>query len=99
VMAWLKDVAEYMSGLSYSDYRSDKKTIAATLWCISQISENAGKLSDDLKSRHPEIPWINIAGFRNRIIHDYGSVDYLVVYQTLTIDVPKIASMLEKEKL
>ena len=53
-----------------------------------QISENCKKLSDDYKLSRPEVPWSAMAGMRNRIVHDYGSVDLEIIYDTLKDDVP-----------
>lgn len=43
---------------------------------------------------HPEIPWNNIIGFRNRIVHDYGSTDYSTVYEVVTEDIYRLKEVL-----
>ena len=47
--------------------------------------------------KHDEIPWTDIAGLRNRIVHDYGNVDLDVVYSTLTEDIPWLMTEIEKD--
>jgi uncharacterized protein with HEPN domain len=97
ILATISEIKEYMDGLDYEDFCKDKKTIAASMWCICQVAEDVGDLSDDLKNKHPEVPWHDIAGFRNRLIHDYGSTDYSIVYQALTQDVNAIEEVLKEE--
>ncbi len=63
---------------------------------LIQIQENAKKLTESYKASRCEIPWTDISGLRNRIVHDYGNVDLDVVYSTLTEDIPWLISELEK---
>lgn len=58
------------------------------------IGEAAGKLSKNFKSEHPEIPWADIVGMRNRLIHEYFGIDVKLVWQTSQKNVPEL-----KEKL
>ena len=60
------------------------------LFRFVQISENISRLSPEIKSNHPSIPWQQMIGMRNRIVHDYGQVDITVVYDTVTRDVPNL---------
>ena len=64
---------------------------------LIQISENARKLSDGYKKQHPVIPWTAISGLRNRIVHDYGNVDFSIVFDTLKSDIPELMNKLGKE--
>ena len=61
-----------------------------------QMSEHMDKVSDLLKSLHPEIKWVNIKGFRNRLVHDYGGVDLEFVYNALTVKIHELKNQLEK---
>ena len=61
---------------------------------LIQISENARRLSDDYKTNNPTIPWLDIYGLRNRIVHDYGNVVLNIVYETLTKDIPALEKQL-----
>ena len=65
------------------------------LFRLIQVQENTKKLTDAYKIAHDNIPWTDIAGLRNRIVHDYGNVDLDVVYQTLVQDVPELITLFE----
>jgi uncharacterized protein with HEPN domain len=67
------------------------------LFRLIQISESAKKLSDDYKRTHPHIPWTAVYGLRNRIVHDYGSVDLGIVYSTLKNDIPDLLEEVTRE--
>ena len=61
---------------------------------VFQIGELAHALSDDFCDRNPEIPWHAIKAFRNIIAHDYGVVDSLWSWNTITCDVPELEKFL-----
>ena len=59
------------------------------------MSEHIKYVSDDLKEKHSNVSWVNIKGFRNRFVHDYGNVNLNFVYNALDIDIPKLKIQLE----
>ena len=63
---------------------------------LVQISENAKNLTDEFREQNDHIPWTDIYGLRNRIVHDYGHVDLEIVYDTLTKDIVEIKRFIEK---
>lgn len=64
---------------------------------LIQISENARKLSDAYKDRHPAIPWTAIYGLRNRIVHDYGNVEMTIIFDTLKNDIPVLMKNMQEQ--
>ncbi len=61
-----------------------------------QISENAKKLSAEYKTEKCSLPWDELSGLRNRIVHDYGNVDLDIVYETLKYDIPELLEQLKE---
>lgn len=59
------------------------------------IGEAASSLSTELKTEFSDIPWRLMSDMRNKIIHEYMSVDYTVVWETATVDLPKLVKPLE----
>jgi len=57
------------------------------LFRLIQISENIKNLSEKTKEDNPQIPWISISGFRNRIVHEYRNVDLSIVYHIVKKDI------------
>jgi uncharacterized protein with HEPN domain len=62
----------------------------AVLRNLQVIAESTKRLSEDLRTRQPDIDWGGIAGFRNLLVHDYLGVDLAVVWQVVIADVPKL---------
>jgi uncharacterized protein with HEPN domain len=55
------------------------------LFRIIQISENTNRITNDFKERYNDIPWNEIKGLRNRVVHDCGNVNLLIIYRVVKI--------------
>ncbi len=67
-------VRQFSAGLDYAAFEADLRTIYAIVRCLEIISEASRRLPDELKARHPEIAWKNVAGAGNIYRHDYEDV-------------------------
>jgi len=61
---------------------------------IRQVSILGEAVKAGLRSRHPDVPWQNIAGMRDRLIHDYDDIDPAEVWRTSRVDVPELVQHL-----
>lgn len=82
--------------ISYDKYIKDVDLQDITMFNLIQISENINKISLEYKDKHKDIPWTDIYGLRNRIVHDYGNVVLDVIYQTISVDIPSLYKKLFK---
>ena len=62
---------QFVGPMSYAEFRNDIRTIYAVVRCLEIISEASRRITDDVKARHPELPWIDMAGAGNIYRHDY----------------------------
>jgi len=60
------------------------------------LGEAANRIPREEQARYPEIPWPQIIGLRNRLIHGYDSIDFDIMWQIVTIDLPPLVATLEK---
>lgn len=63
---------------------------------LEVLGEAANRVSKELKNRHPEVPWLDIVGMRNRLIHAYDQVDLEHMWDTVTTDLPPLITALER---
>jgi len=73
----------FAAGLSLAEFQADRRTVYAVIRCLEIISEASRRLPDDIKARHPNIPWSNIAGAGNIYRHDYEDVADDMVWRTV----------------
>lgn len=90
-----RDIQEFISGLSESEFLGDKKTRSAVIHQIMLIGEAVKRLSRKFRGEHTQIPWAAIAGMRDRLIHGYDEVEFEKVWRVATTEVPDLLERLE----
>ena len=91
----MNDAGNFINGLSYDSFRSDTKTVYAVLRAIEIIGEASKNIPTSIKSKYPEIPWKEIAGMRDKVIHAYFGVDLKRVWRTVNDDIPNLKRRFE----
>jgi len=91
-----REAVAFGAGRKPEDLRRDRVLTLALVRCIEIIGEAATRVSPELRSKHPQIPWADIVGMRNRLIHAYFDVDLRQVCDTLTGDLPVLITQLER---
>ena len=100
----LKEIISHCESIEnrITKYSIDEHAFIATeefqdmlLMPVFQIGELANSLSDELKEKHHHIPWHEVIGFRNIIAHDYGIVDPLWAWNSISVDIPSLKKMIE----
>ena len=87
-------IEKYIDNISYQEFVGDIELLDAIMFRIIQLIENVKNISEQFKSKHPNIPWGKIIGFRNGIVHEYGETNYEIVYQTITNDLSPLKEVL-----
>lgn len=89
-------ICEHTNGLSREELEDNEVLVDSCLFRLIQVAENSDKLTPEFKTSYSSIPWQAMKGMRNRIVHEYGSVDLSVVYDTVMHDIPKLLTMLKE---
>jgi uncharacterized protein with HEPN domain len=86
---------EFRGTLDKAAFLADLKTRSAVLHQLLVLGEATKRVSEEFRSRHPEIPWKLIAGMRDKLIHAYDAVDLDEVFRTISEDLPRLIVTLE----
>lgn len=82
--------------LSDDEIKQNEVLIDSIMFRLIQISENSIKLTEKFKNDFKNIPWLAVKGLRNRIVHDYGNVDYSIILDTVRNEIPYCVEELNK---
>ncbi len=86
----------YTEGMTYEGFIQDTKTHDAVIRNIEIIGEAVKNLSDDVKISYDEIPWRNMAGMRDKLIHHYFGVNFNIVWNVVQNEFPTISEQVKK---
>src|SRR6056297_247618 len=90
----LDRIFRYVQDLNYDGWIKDQKTIDAVIRNLEIIGEAAANVPQEIQSLYVNIPWYQMKGMRNILIHEYFGVDNDVLWNTIKKDLPVL-----KEKL
>jgi uncharacterized protein with HEPN domain len=79
-----------ISGLSEDVFYDLKIEKLGVVKAIENIGEAANHLTEETKALSPEIDWIDIIGMRNKLVHEYFQINYRIVFEVATIEIPKL---------
>ena len=86
----------YCEGYSYDSFVADMKLVEACVFNLSQLGELCRNADHSFTQAYPQIPWREMYGLRNRIVHDYEGVNLRLVWEILSEDIPELRDTLEK---
>lgn len=87
------EACSFIEGLSKDDFLADRRTQQAVIMNLIVIGEAATQVMDrypDFSEQHPEVPWRNMRGMRNRIAHGYFEINLDVVWDTVQVALPTL---------
>ncbi len=91
VIKYIQKINKFMSHVdTYDTFILNEEKIDAIILNLEQIGESVKKLSNNYKETHSDIDWINIAGLRNLISHEYEGVDLVLIYNIATIGINEL---------
>lgn len=88
-------IEAYVEGLSFDGFTQDEKTFDAIIRQLTILGEAASHVPDEVTSRTPEIPWQEIRGMRNVLVHEYFGINMDIVWETATKNIPGLRPLLE----
>jgi uncharacterized protein with HEPN domain len=81
--------------MDQEQFRRDEKAVDAVVRNLEILGEAARQLPEDFVTRHPKVPWRQIAGLRNRIVHEYFGLDIDLIWQVTQHDLVQLKTWLE----
>lgn len=86
----ITEIQSFTNGMSFEDFQTDTKTVKAVMCNISILGEAASTITPEIQSRYPEIPWTQIRGIRNVIVHEYFQINKDILWRTIQERLPPL---------
>ncbi len=105
ILEAIKSIEKFVADMTLEEFRTDDKTSSAVIRKFEIIGEATKNIPKVIKQKYPDIPWKEMVGFRDKLIHFYFGIKYELVWDTIKIEIPnlkpklkEILSELEKEE-
>ena len=96
ILECMEKIEGYLSGGSYENFIQDEKTKDAVVRNLEILGEAANQIPEEIQRKYQEIPWPQIVSLRNRLIHGYFVVDYDIVWDIISKELPMLKPKIEK---
>lgn len=92
----MQDAQNFIRGMSYEKFVADKKTFNAVVRSLEVIGEAAKNVPEEIRSKYPSIPWKEMAGMRDKVIHLYFGVSREAVWIAVKDRIPAVKPLIEQ---
>lgn len=99
ILLAIERIESFISDMEYEAFVEDDKTLSAVVRKLEIIGEAVKQLPDSFTLQHQEIPWKQIAGMRDKLIHFYFGVDPLLVWKTVKNRLPELRAVLQSSNV
>jgi uncharacterized protein with HEPN domain/predicted nucleotidyltransferase len=96
ILESITDIESFIDGFNFESFSNDKMRVNAVLRSLTIIGEAARKIPPEVETRYPQIPWVQMRGMRNVVVHDYRRVNLNTVWNTIQNYLPGLVTQLRQ---
>ncbi|PIP23941.1 MAG: hypothetical protein COX90_02415 [Candidatus Nealsonbacteria bacterium CG_4_10_14_0_2_um_filter_38_17] len=96
ILKSMESIEKFIENMTFEEFKGDDKTTSAVIRKFEIIGEATKKIPQEIRKKYPKIPWKEMAGMRDRLIHFYFGIDYKLVWETIKKKIPEVKPLIEK---
>jgi len=96
ILEAIKAIEKFVEGMDFESFKEDDKTSSAVIRKFEIIGEATKNIPQSIKEKYPHIPWKEMAGFRDKLIHFYFGIKYDIVWDTIKLRLPELKKNIKK---
>ena len=96
ILEMIDNIRKFTGNMSYEELGGDKKTLYAVIRCLEVLGEAVKKIPPSVREKYPEISWQEVAGMRDKLIHEYFGVDTEMIWDTIEEDLLPLEQTVKK---
>ena len=96
ILIAIDDALSFVNLIDFHDFQSSKEKQYAVIRALEIIGEAAAQIPNDLRVRFPHVPWREMVGMRNVVIHNYFGVDEVVIWRTVQEELPPLRKAIKR---
>ncbi len=94
ILQAVERISRYTEGMKFEDFRDDDKTVDAVIRNLTVIGEASRNIPDAVQKQYPNVPWREMQGMRNVVVHEYFGVSLPILWRTVTDNLPPMRPLL-----
>lgn len=96
ILGAIEAIESFVKEMDFESFKNDDLRTSAVIRKFEIIGEASKNLPEETKRKYPDIPWKDMSGMRDRLIHFYFGIKYELVWESIKKDIPRIKSLIKK---
>lgn len=96
ILGAMDSIERFIAGMDLATFQADDKTTSAVMRKLEIIGEAVKRIPEGIRQKHPQVPWKEMAGMRDKLIHFYFGVDYHLVWRAIHARLPRVKQEIQK---
>ena len=96
ILSAMESIEGFVEGMDLEGFQADDRTASAVMRKFEIIGEAAKQIPDEIRQNYPQVPWKEMAGMRDRLVHFYFGIDYRLVWRTIKERLPQVKPEIQR---